>query len=189
MKLLTWIAILKHRNLEMPVKGTTLKNGPRHNFLNRDLWKRFTDATGRSIPYDQFIKIVTLSSELIGERIGNNISGFKFPESMGYSVVTRYKPKRTQRNIDWKKTKELGTKVYHTNFHSFGYMPRIVWLTNRLSTCKFIDIYKFTAGRKLSRLVSTNMKSGKIYNEYSYDHFRARKIKINIDRLDKDGRK
>jgi hypothetical protein len=87
------------------------------------------------------------------------------------------------KQIDWKKTKEHNTIVYHTNFHSFGYKARVLWLTDKLSSCKNINVYKLTAERKMVRKLSKNLFDGKVYTEYKYDDFKTRKIRINLDKF------
>lgn len=167
----------------MPVKGSSLKQGPRYNTLNRTLWKRFVDTTGTQISYALFSQIINDSLDFMRERLVHNISGFKMPEYMGYAAVTQYRPSKPKRLIDWAKTREHNVKVYHTNFHSLGYMPRINWLTAELSACKFLNVYKFIPDRKFVRGVSAQMLDGKSYNTYDYEHFKSKKIKLNINKL------
>lgn len=108
----------------------------------------------------------------------NNPQGFKLPESLGYISVTRYKPKPGERVIDWKNSKALGTRVYHTNLNTFGYMARIGWYADVLAHCRNLNIYKFVPERPFSRGLAKAIKSGKIYNEQSYNTFKSRKIKL-----------
>lgn len=175
---LTLILTTKQRSNRMPAKNSTLKNGPRHNMIDQKFHKRFCRETGVDVPYKTFVSIIHTSNELIRNSITTNPQGFKFPESMGYACVTRYKPKVGTRSIDWKKSRELGVKVYHTNMHSFGYKPRIGWYTDRLAQCRNLSIYKFVPERTLFRGVSGEMMKGKIYNEYNYDHFKSKKIRL-----------
>lgn len=162
----------------MPVKNAGLRNGPRFNIVNKELHRRFCDATGIDISYTDFTRIIYTSNSVIRRIFIENTQGFKFPESLGIGCVTRYKPKISSRSIDWQKSKEHGVKVYHTNFHSFGYKPRIMWYADSLARCKYMSIYKFIPDRSLSRGVSIQMKVGKIYNEYGYGHFKAKKIRL-----------
>lgn len=167
----------------MPSKGCTLKNGKRHNIVNRSFVNALTRDLGLNLNYNEVVAIINASNEAISDSIINNVSGFKLPMYLGYVVVSRYKPKSGMRYIDFKKSKEAGVIVYHTNFHSFGYQGRIQWLTAQLSTCKNIGIYKFVAERKLSRAVSAKLQEGKVYNETGFDQFRSRRIRLNIDKL------
>lgn len=162
----------------MPARNSGLKNGPRHNIVDKAFYKQFVEATRVKISYEDFVNTINTSNEIIRRIMVNNPQGFKFPESLGYGCVTRYKPKTGTRSIDWQKSKEAGVRVYHTNFHSFGYKPRIMWYADSLARCRNLSIYKFVPDRSLSRGVSSEMKTGKVYNEYNYEHFKAKKIRL-----------
>lgn len=163
----------------MPAPGAGLKNGPRFNVINKELHSQFVLTTGIQIPYDTFVTIINTSNEVIRRMCTTNIQGFKMPESLGYIAVTRYQPKPGARSIDWKRTRELGTRVYHTNFHSFGYKPKISWYMDTLVSCSNMNIYKFVPDRNFSRGVSAAVTAGKTYNELSYEHFKTKKIRLS----------
>jgi len=175
------IQILKLK-LGMPVKNGGLKNGDRINIIDRSLWKRFQEKYGLELPYNQFVTIIKASSARIKDKVTNNVNGFKLPETMGYQAVTRYKNKNKY-IVDWGSTTKEGTTIYYTNFHSSGYQARIVWLTDRLSNCKYVNIYKFVPDRLFVRGISDSIKKGKIYNEHTYAEFKSKMIRINIDKL------
>lgn len=162
----------------MPAKNSGLKNGPRHNIVDPKFHRRFCQETGLKISYSDFTDIIHTSNEVIKQMIIDNPQGFRFPENMGLGCVTRYKPKAGKRSIDWKRSQELGTRVYHTNMHSFGYKPRIGWYAERLSRCRNLNIYKFVPERSLFRGVSHEVMKGKTYNEYNYEHFKVTKIRL-----------
>jgi len=162
----------------MPAKSTGLKNGPRHNIVTPAFHKRFCDETGLDVSYNDFTNVINTSNDVIRRILITNPQGFKFPETLGYGCVTRYKPKIGKRSIDWQKTKEVGQLVYHTNFHSFGYKPRIMWYADTLARCKNLSIYKFVPSRVFSRSVANEMKEGKTYNEYNYEHFKSNTIRL-----------
>lgn len=164
----------------MPAPGAGLKNGPRHKVLSRELWMKFKETHNSDISYQEFRNIICTTLEDLSEIITENPEGLKLPEGLGYIVVSRYKPAEGRRSIDFKKTKEFGTVVYHTNYHSFGYKPKLLWLTVGLSRCKYVSTYKIVPDRKLWKKVSANMLDGKIYNEHRYDHFRAKHIKLKL---------
>jgi hypothetical protein len=167
----------------MPAKGSSLKNGPRFGLVGKKLWRRFMEETGVEIKYSDFVNIINTSNESIATKVANNISGFKLPAGLGYMAITRYKPKpdkdgKQRRYIDFNGSKKAGCTVYHTNFHSFGYKPRLLWLTDQLSNCKYINIYKMLGCREFTRDVSHKMQAGKIYNEFNYEHFKTRRIRV-----------
>lgn len=164
----------------MPSKGSSLKTGKRFRIVTASFWRRFKRETGIEIPYITFSTIINETNSLTAQRIIENTSGFKLPEGLGYLAVTRYKDNK--RKIDFKKSKELGFKIYFTNFHSYGYSNRICWFANQIARCKFHQIYKFIPERKVNRDLGQKTLSGKIYNEYLYDHFKQKRIRLNIDK-------
>lgn len=163
----------------MPAKGSSLQNGPRHNPVNKETWEAFKVESGLDIDYQTWTKIIHAGNERYAYKIQNNAMGVKFPEFMGHAGTTRYKPKVGRRRIDWKKSNELGVKVYHTNFHSDGYESRIVWIVDPESTVRFLHVYKLVPDRKMSRGTAPLIKDGKIYNQLNHEHFRMGKIRIN----------
>lgn len=167
----------------MPSLGTTLKNGPRYNVVDVKLWKKYVKASGNNISYATFKNVIVKSNDLIRTKVLDNVSGYKMSESLGYIAVKRYKPSPGTKSIDFNKSKIHGVKIYHTNFHSYGYTGRIVWFTAKLSTCKYINLYKFIPDRDFQRGLAKRILAGKIYNEFGYDHFKARKIRVNLNRL------
>jgi hypothetical protein len=165
----------------MPAKGSTLKTGKRLAIVTPKFFKLFQETHLQvSISYKQFTDIINLSNELTSLKVIENTSGFKLPENLGYIAVTRYKSKR--RAIDFKKTKELGQTVYHTNFHSYGYTNRIQWFSSQITKCKFHQIYKFVPERKVSRELAKKSLAGKVYNEFNYSHFKQKKIRVNLNK-------
>lgn len=167
----------------MPAKGIGLVHGNRFNVITRQFWKNYVESSGIEITFEQFKAVINKSNEKIKSLIVSNVGGYKMNESLGYIVVKRYKPKPGERSVDYAKSKQAGCLVYHTNFHSYGYKGRIMWLTNKISTCKYIGVYKFVAARDFSRSVSEQLKAGKVYNEYSYDYFKAKQIRVNVNKL------
>lgn len=163
------------------VKGGSLTNGSRHNILNISLWRKFKRETGIEMEYRDFVSIIELSIKRIKYRILNNTSGFKLPSALGYMAVSRYKSK--ERKIDWNKTKILGKRVYHTNFHSHGYDARLVWYTKNIAHCRHADEYKFVPDREFQKMKSKKLIEGMKYNEYTYADFKSKKIRLNLDKL------
>jgi hypothetical protein len=96
----------------MPVKGSTLQNGPRYNPIGRQLWEAFQADTGIVLDYQTWVSIIHAGNKKYAYKIQNNAMGVKFPEAMGHAGTTRYKPKAGTRRINWKETNRLGVKVY-----------------------------------------------------------------------------
>lgn len=163
------------------LKGGSLSNGDRYNFLNVSFWRRFKRENNIDIEYRDFMSIIDVSNRKIKEKVCNNVMGFKLPENLGYLAISAYKPKA--RKIDFNKTKKLGVTVYHTNFHSNGMDARIMWYTHKIAICRNIGQYKFVPDREFTHLKSSLLRSGKKYNIYSYDDFRMKRIRTNLDKL------
>lgn len=162
----------------MPAKGSSLRHGNRHNVMGIKLHKRFMEATGISVSYSDFTSVIQESNILIRDIILNNPQGFKVPDMLGNLAVTKYKSKASTRIIDWGKTNKTGVRVYHNNFHTFGYKMRIQWYADTLAKCRNINIYKFIPDRLFARELAKSIFSGKSYNEFSYEYFKTKKIRI-----------
>lgn len=165
----------------MPAKGTKLQVGKRVNVITPALWKAFVQESKINISYSDFSNIISSSNTKIKTKILDNIMGFKAPEGLGYWTITKFKSKK--RSVDYKQTKEHGQVVYHTNFHSFGYSFRLQWLTAKISDIKHVNIYKFVPERDFSRKKARKIiDEKKVYNEQSYDFYKGRTLKLNIDK-------
>lgn len=71
---------------------------------------------------------------------------------LGELIIKKRRPEPEERFIDFKKTKELGTIVYHNNTHSNGYYARFKWDKGRIYL-KNKAIYKFKTCRWADRLL------------------------------------
>lgn len=164
-------------------KRGKLKTGDRQNIVDYMFWSNYNKAhkdTPLEVDRTTFNKIIQESNSLIATRVADNPEGFKLPENMGYLAISRYKAKK--RAIDFNKTLQLGITCYHTNFHSYGYTGRIMWFSADLTRCKFHQIYKFVGDTNFKKNVSRNLFSGRVYNEYNYSHFKAKKIRLDLDK-------
>lgn len=165
----------------MPTKGTSLKTGDRLRLVTPKFYRHFKKKyPDIDISYVEFSDIINTCNEISALKVLDNTSGFKMPANMGYLAVTRYKS--SKRPIDFKRTKEVGKTIYHTNFHSYGYMNRILWFSSQITKCKFHQIYKFLPERKVSRELAKRSLTGKVYNEFDYSHFKTKKLRLNLDK-------
>ena len=91
-----------------------------------------------------------------------NGESFKFPQSLGFVQIVKYKPKEYNNkslSIDYKSSMDLNKQVYHLNEHSNGYKFRLYWSKQPFS---FTNRYKyqlcFTRAnkRKLAQLIFNN---------------------------------
>lgn len=166
----------------MPAKNSTLRNGTRYNPANKETWGKFKELHNIDISYEKWLNIINKGNEFYAKQIVNNTTGVKFPEYLGHAGVTQYKLKTGVRMIDWNKSKEVGSRVYHTNFHSEGCFARIVWIIDTASSCRYLGAYKLKADRKMQRMIAPLMREGKVYNKLNSEHFRMGKIRLILNR-------
>ena len=130
----------------------------------RDIYKHYTDKCNKlecnKLEYKQFTAILKDFNILLRDKILSNET-VKLPYNLGYLGITKfevnYDPKKQHKwKIDFKKTKELGYKVY---YHSeFGYRWR--WYKGRLTGKRY---YHFKPCRFASRSITTQLNNGVDY--------------------------
>lgn len=92
----------------------------------------------------------------------------KFPYGIGEFCITKFKPKKTKEidgiehinlNVDWKRTKERGFKIYHMNNHTEGFDFRWLWVRR---SPRFVEssVWNFKPSRVSSRLINHYIKQG-----------------------------
>ena len=156
----------------MPAKGTTYRTGQRDLIIDKEFYKEFIRETNLDIDYNTFREIILASNKEIANLSINEEEGFKLPENLGYTVVTKYKSKKHP--IDWVNSKRLKKKVILPNLHSFGYIHHIKWFKKGLTNFAFADVYRLEPVRLIKREVAKNVKSGKIYHTWSASDFWSR---------------
>lgn len=134
----------------------TEKNG-HFNIRNLHQWYRAICKSKNPIRFDVFSSVIKEFNNEICKEIIYNKFEFHLPARLGTIRIKKYKPKikldengklnLNQFPIDWKKTKEVGKKVYHLNRHFDGY--RIMWYWNKLnSNVRNQSVYKFKEARQ-----------------------------------------
>ena len=79
------------------------------------------------------------------------------PIAVNKKMLKRFKTHKGKKyvnlRVDWKKTKEQGKYIYHTNEHTDGFNYRWLWASTE---AKFYlsDLYVFKAGRYASRAIA-----------------------------------
>jgi len=90
----------------------------------------------------------------------------KFPYGIGVFCITKFKQPKIKvvdgvshinMNVDWKKTKEKGFRVFHMNNHTEGFGFRWYWI---FGTQRFFqsEIWSFKPSRVSSRLINHYIK-------------------------------
>jgi hypothetical protein len=153
----------------MPSKGTTYKTGKRNLIIDKKFCNSLREETGLDIDDKTIRSIILDSNDEIADLVVNGEEGFKLPENLGYIVVTKYKSKRQP--VDWVNSKKLRRKVLLTNLHSFGYVHHIKWFKIGATNFAFREVFRLEPARLIKRAVAKNVKSGKVYHEWSNSDF------------------
>lgn len=154
----------------MPAKGSQLKCGHRNYIFGKKFYDTLTQKYNVVLTRKQCSDVIRDANKIIADLIRDELDGFKLPNGIGYLTVTKFKPKKDP--IDWQKTKELGKYVYHLNFHSFGYCPRVCWYrVGRIRQTSLSDVYKFESWTTLGKEVSNAFKNGKQYMHWDTSDF------------------
>ncbi len=170
----------------MPQKGTTLTYGNRDHIISQDFYKEFKQKTESTLDYKTFVEIIKKSNKAIANIISTDPEGFKFPESLGYLIVSRYKSKRKPTN--YKLSKELGVHVIHTNMHSENDMFTLRWFNKYSSNNIFTKLFKFKGCRTLTRGISRGIKNEINFTKWSNsDFFNHNKVSKLYDTINKNG--
>ena len=74
-----------------------------------------------------------------------------------YTDSEGQKKKVINLRIDWKKTKELGKRVYHTNEHTDGFNFKWMWFSEE-ARFYLANLYVFNPGRYASRAINKYLK-------------------------------
>jgi len=152
----------------MPAKGSIIKYGHRNHIFSLEFWKKLVERKKLNLDYKQSRAIISRSNKIIADIIIDEIDGFKLPFGLGYLVATKFVPKNPA--IDWKKSKQLGKRVYFTNLHTFGYSVRTIWYSfvhdcNKSNS--FRNIYMFKTCESLSKRLAKSFVAGKNYMEWT----------------------
>lgn len=151
----------------MPAKGSHFVYSGRDYIFNREFYKNvLSKEETLNLTYAECKNIIEHSNHVITDVVKNELDGFKMPFGLGYLCASRFIPKNLA--IDWKKTKEIGKRVYHLNFHTNGYSCRVNWFrVGRINVTSFNEVFKFKAYKTFSQLISKAFKEGKNYLDWT----------------------
>lgn len=129
----------------------------------------------KELPYSKFCKNLEVCNWMFIEyalRTGQKVI---LPYGFGPIVVNKKKLNKYKEyngktyvnlRVNWKKTREYGKKIYHTNEHSDGYNFRWIWFPTEAKT-HLADLYAFKPGRYASRAINKYIrKSGEFKELY-----------------------
>lgn len=120
------------------------------------------------ITYSQWANIIYTFNYAMRDKILETGEKLSIPYGFGEIYICKFKPKRTKEingqeiialPVDWKRTKEVGYKVYFLNVHTEGFKFRVKWdRTN--ARFKGAYIWNFKPSRVTSRLINHYIKKG-----------------------------
>tara|TARA_Y100001938_G_scaffold151107_1_gene246111 strand:+ start:6138 stop:6560 length:423 start_codon:yes stop_codon:yes gene_type:complete len=112
------------------------------------------------VDYKTYRSICEDFNKLISDKIINSATEFTLPGRLGSIRIKKIKSSKAQR-IDWKKTKENDTKVYHLNWHTDGFYYKWFWHKQK-ALFKNKSAYSFTPIRRNKRELAKLLKENKV---------------------------
>lgn len=136
----------------------TVKRGLAGKPLYASFYKKHPDLKG-VISNIQYREIVKEFNKEIMEAVCENRDGVELPESLGFLFIGAIKYTRSQKAIDYTKSRELNKTVYHKNWDTDMKIGKLIF-TMLPAKYKMKDgnMWAFKASRKFSRMVSKNFK-------------------------------
>ena len=140
---------------------------------SREVFKKFQEKhPEETVSYTEWCNILYTFNYAFRDYCLETGHKIKFPYGFGEFCITKYKPKRFKITpqgqeviglpVDWKRTREVGKKIYHMNFSTEGFKFRWYW-DNRQARFAKAEIWSFKPSRVSSRLI-------KHYIEQDYQH-------------------
>jgi len=146
---------------------------------NYDRFLKENNLSEKDLPYPKYCKNLEVCNWMFVEyalRTGQKVN---LPHGFGSLAVNKKmlkkykeyidpsgeKKKVVNLRVDWKKTREVGKKVYHMNEHSDGYNFRWLWFSHEAKVT-LADLMVFKPCRYASRAITRYVKKpNSIYKE------------------------
>lgn len=140
------------------------KNKVSNPYNLSDMYEAYINTVDKDTSYDisrqDFISMTNDYLEEVKEFILEGRSKFKMPYKLGSIDVDKLKVDLNKlRRIDWKRTSELGKRVYHLNEHSDGYDYIIMW--RKIDTLRNNHMYRYVPARNIKRTLAKLIKDKK----------------------------
>lgn len=131
----------------------------------REMYKHFKSYSKHDITYKEYARIVKACNLEILQVVVEEAKIFDMPYRLGVLQICKFersfnKP-QTKWATDYKKSKELGFRVYHDQ----PFLYKWTW-KKRKGIFKNKTGYKFTANRMAKRLVTKTLNSGRGIDYY-----------------------
>jgi hypothetical protein len=119
------------------------------------------------VDWKTYKEVIWAYNEFISTKMIEEGSEIVLPRRLGTLRVKRRKTNPNQKRIDFKKTRELGQTVYHTNKHSEGDYGIFIW-NKRKPQAVFANkqIYKLQMTRTNKRNLSKAIKERNTISKY-----------------------
>lgn len=154
----------------MPAKNSKLKYGNRDYIFDKKLYEKIVEKTGTDVSYEEARGIVKKHLENIADVVEDEIDGFKLPRGLGYFCSIKYIPKKPP--IDWKRSNEIGKRVYFNNLGTFGYTASVkLFRVGRPNNNSYYDVFMFKPCAKLSERIIRKFNAGKVYSDWTISDF------------------
>jgi len=135
---------------------------PRRDYRTASLenyrkWKAKDKKLSKGVTYKMFLAVIDTYNTAIIDHMVATGEEVKLPHGIGKIGIYRFKPRTHVKKIDFKRTKELGYRVFLTNFHSDGMdiKPKWDFKTSRVSQSR---IFTFKISRYFHRCIPTELK-------------------------------
>jgi hypothetical protein len=110
-------------------KGKPNRLQNKHTLI--DIYSAYSKEVQKKSKYDltykEFLKIATTLLNNCTDHIINDSGEVRLNHGLGIIRIKKIRTNYNKPKIDWKKTEEVGKKVYHLNMHSNGYYIRWYW--------------------------------------------------------------
>lgn len=135
----------------------------------KDTWKKFCEENPTiQLTYVEYQNIVYAFNESFRDHLLETGEKAKLPWGFGDFVISKRKTKKFRKSkitgeqivnlpIDWKKTKEMGERMYHFNSHTEGFKFILKWFCSS-ARFSFSETWSFKPSRITSRLINYHIK-------------------------------
>jgi len=131
----------------------------------KDAYVDYNDKNGNdkdfAVDYKTYKNVCLEFNKKISEAIITTAEEFKLFGGLGIIRIKRLKSSKTQRRVDWEKTKEHNVKVYHLNFHTDEYYYKWYW-NRKQARFKNRSAYSFIPIRKNKRTLAKLLKENAV---------------------------
>lgn len=142
-----------------------MRSAREYRQASKATYNRFVEENPSiNITYTEYQNIIYAFNYAFRDYLLETGEKAKLPWGIGNFAISKRIPIREKTNpktgepvislpVDWKKTRELGYKVYHLNTHTEGYKFRVKWFISS-ARFKMCEIWTFKPNRITSRLIN-----------------------------------